>query len=263
MTLLEGKVALITGASRGLGRHVAVTLASRGVTVALVARSAEALAAVATQVTEMGGQAALFPADLSNLATIENLHQQVIDRLGVPSILINAAAIFGPISKLHESDPDYWLQTITLNTLAPYRVCRAFVPDMLKLGWGRIINVTSAASLDGPGGLNSAYATSKVALNTLTRHLAAELAGTGITANVIHPGDVKTEMWADIRDQVAKMGSEAEGYRNWVRKVEETGGDPPEKASQLILRILSDEMAAVTGQFLWIEEGMRKPMKSW
>lgn len=263
MPNLQHKVALITGASRGLGRHAALTLASHGATVALVARSTDALKETAKMITDQGGSAHIFPTDLSNLASIDALHQQVIGQLGAPSILINAAAIFGPIAKLHESDPEAWLQTMTINTLAPYRVCRAFVPHMLKLGWGRIINVTSAASLDGPGGLNSAYATSKVALNTLTRHLAAELQGTGITANVIHPGDVKTEMWADIRDQVAKMGAEAEGYRNWVRKVEETGGDPPEKASQLILRIMSDEMAEVTGQFLWIEDGMRKPMQSW
>ena len=81
---------------------------------------------------------------------------------------------------------------------------------MIDAGWGRIVNVTSAASLHPPGPLNSAYATAKVALNQLTRHLAAEIAGTGVTANVIHPGDVKTDMWADIRDRVAVMGPEAE-----------------------------------------------------
>lgn len=238
-------------------------LASCGATVALVARGRSALSDTVAMIEAQGGRAHAFPTDLSDLATIDGLHQDVLEQLGVPSILINAAAIFGPIARLHESDPDYWLQTMTVNTLAPYRICRAFVPDMLKLGWGRIVNITSAASLDGPGGLNSAYATSKVALNTLTRHLAAELEGTGITANVIHPGDVKTEMWADIRAQVVKLGPEAEGYRNWVRKVEETGGDPPEKASQLVLKLMSDEMAQVTGQFLWIEDGMRKPIKSW
>ncbi|MFN8442369.1 MAG: SDR family oxidoreductase [Caldilineaceae bacterium] len=263
MNTLRRKIALITGASRGLGKQIALMLASHGATVALVARSREALADTVASIQEQGGQARSFPTDLGDLATIEPLHQDVLEQLGAPSILINAAAIFGPIAKLHESDPDYWLQTMTVNTLAPYRICRAFVPDMLALGWGRIVNVTSAASLDGPGGLNSAYAASKVALNTLTRHLAAELEGTGITANVIHPGDVKTEMWADIRDQVTKLGPEAEGYRNWVRKVDETGGDPPEKASQLILKLMGDEMAQITGQFLWIEDGMRKPIKSW
>ena len=134
---------------------------------------------------------------------------------------------------------------------------------MVAQGWGRIVNVSSAAAFDPPGGLNSAYATSKVALNHFTRHLAAELAGTGVTANVIHPGDVKTEMWADIRDQVARMGPEAQGYRDWVKMVAETGGDPPEKAADLILRLMGEDAAGITGQFLWIEDGLRAPLPSW
>ena len=79
-----------------------------------------------------------------------------------------------------------------------------------------------------------------MALNQLTRHLAAEVAGTGVTANVIHPGDVKTDMWQDIHDRVAVMGPEAEPYRQWAAWVEETGGDPPEKAVDLVLRLTSD-----------------------
>ena len=84
---------------------------------------------------------------------------------------------------------------------------------MLDAGWGRIVNVTSAASLHPPGPLNSAYGTAKVALNQFTRHLAAEIAGTGVTANVIHPGDVKTDMWADIRDRVGRRARSAEAYQ--------------------------------------------------
>jgi NAD(P)-dependent dehydrogenase (short-subunit alcohol dehydrogenase family) len=150
-----------------------------------------------------------------------------------------------------------------VNTVGPYRLCRAFMGGMIRQGWGRIINFSSAASLHPPGPLNSAYATSKVALNQFTRHLAAELAGTGVTANVIHPGDVKTEMWADIRDQCASMGPEAEAYKSWVRWVEKTGGDDPEKAAQLVLRLASDEAAGITGQFLWIEDALQPPVPSW
>ena len=88
-----------------------------------------------------------------------------------------------------------------IDTVGPYLVSRACIDGMLAAGWGRIINLSSAAALHTPGPLNSAYATAKVALNQLTRHLAAELEGQGVTANVIHPGDVKTAMWADIRDK--------------------------------------------------------------
>ncbi len=101
-----------------------------------------------------------------------------------------------------------------------------------------MINVSSAASLHPPGSLNSAYGTSKAGLNQFTRHLAAELEGTGVTANVIHPGDLKTDMWDDIRRQVEELGEIAADYAQWVDWVEETGGDPVEKAAQLVLDIL-------------------------
>ena len=121
-----------------------------------------------------------------------------------------------------------------VNTIGPYLTCHAFVEDMVRHGWGRIVNVTSAAALHEPGPINSAYGTSKAALNQFTRHLAAEIAGSGVTANVIHPGDVKTDMWADIRDGVEDLGPIAQRYRDWAAWVESTGGDDPEKASDLI-----------------------------
>jgi NAD(P)-dependent dehydrogenase (short-subunit alcohol dehydrogenase family) len=131
---------------------------------------------------------------------------------------------------------------------------------MVAEGWGRIVNLTSAASLHPPGLYGSAYATAKVALNQLTRHLAAELAGTGVTANVFHPGDVKTEMWGDIRNQANALGPEAEPLRKWVAWVAETGGDPPRKAADLVLRVLDSD---VNGEFLWIEEPLQTPLPSW
>jgi NAD(P)-dependent dehydrogenase (short-subunit alcohol dehydrogenase family) len=134
---------------------------------------------------------------------------------------------------------------------------------MIERGWGRIINFTSAAALHPPGPLNSAYAVSKVALNQLTRHLAAELAGTGVTANVVHPGDVKTEMWAAIRAEAGALGPQAEGYQRWVSWVEATGGDDPQKAAELVLRLAGDEGAGITGRFLWIEGGLQAPIPSW
>ena len=114
-----------------------------------------------------------------------------------------------------------------VNTVALYLTCRAFVGSMIDAGWSPIVNVSSAASLGTPGPLNSAYATSKVARNYFTRQLAAEVSGTGVTANVIHPGEVKTEIWADIRDRALRLEKQGEGTLEWVRLVEETGGDPP------------------------------------
>ncbi len=134
---------------------------------------------------------------------------------------------------------------------------------MIEAGWGRIVNITSAASLHPPGPLNSAYGTAKVALNQFTRHLAAELAGTGVTANVIHPGDVKTEMWADIRDRAMAAGPAAVAYQQWARWVDETGGDPTYKAVDAVLRLCDDEAAEITGQFCWIDDPLQAPIPSW
>ena len=102
-----------------------------------------------------------------------------------------------------------------VDAVAAFYTVNAFVGGMLDAGWGRIVNITSAASLHPPGPLNSAYGTAKVALNQFTRHLAAEIAGTGVTANVIHPGDVKTAMWADI--QRARRGHGRRGPRTTSR----------------------------------------------
>ena len=260
---LKGKVAVVTGAGRGLGRQAALDLAAHGAEVVTVARNEEQLRQTRQSIHQAGGVAHAMPADISRLEAVEDLKQEVEHRFGAVSILVNAAGIFGPIQLIKDSDAKRWTDTLAVNLFGPYFTCRAFVGGMVQKRWGRIINFTSAAALHPPGPLNSAYATSKVALNQFTRHLAAELEGTGVTANVLHPGDVKTEMWAMIRAEAERMGPEAEGYRNWVRWVEKTGGDDPQKAADLVLSLVSDTAAAVNGKFLWIENGLQSPIPSW
>jgi NAD(P)-dependent dehydrogenase (short-subunit alcohol dehydrogenase family) len=260
---LSGRVAVVTGASRGIGQHIAETLATFGARLALVARSEGALRGLEEQLRAKGLNAVAFPTDISQPQEIERLKQEVTTHLGSPTILVNAAGVFGPFQFIKDSDPVEWVETLMINTVAPYLTCRAFVGEMIAQGWGRIVNVTSAAALHPPGPLNSAYATSKAALNQFTRHLAAELVRTGVTANVIHPGDVKTEMWADIRDKASSLGPAGVAYQTWVAWVEETGGDPPSKAAELVARLMSDEAASVNGQFLWIEDGLQAPVPSW
>ena len=133
---------------------------------------------------------------------------------------------------------------------------------MVRAGWGRIVNVTSAAALHEPGPINSAYGTSKAALNQFTRHLAAEIAGSGVTANVIHPGDVKTEMWADIRDgaptSARGRSAIATGPPGWKHRRRR-----PRKSERPDRGTLGERAASINGRFLWIKDGLQAPIPSW
>jgi NAD(P)-dependent dehydrogenase (short-subunit alcohol dehydrogenase family) len=240
----------VTGAGRGLGRQVAEALAARGDVVGLLARSKEQLDETRRAI---GESSRAYPVDVSDADQVSRVAESIERELGAVSILVNAAGVFGPIQLVKDSDSRGWIETINVNVIGPYLTCRAFLGGMLRQKWGRIVNFSSAAAFHPPGPLNSAYGTSKVALNHFTRHLAAEIAGSGVTANVIHPGEVKTEMWADIRDQAERLGPEAEGYRKWVKWVGETGGDDPTKAAELVLKLSGPDSGDVNGQFLWIE----------
>jgi NAD(P)-dependent dehydrogenase (short-subunit alcohol dehydrogenase family) len=259
----EGRVAVVTGGGRGLGRAIALGLAGAGARVAVVARDREQLARTVDLGAADGGELVALPCDVSDASAVERLKADVESRLGRVSILVNAAGIFGPIALVRDVDPLEWQRTIVIDAVAPLYTAHAFLGGMLEQGWGRIVNITSAASLHPPGPLNSAYGTAKAALNQLTRHLAAEIAGTGVTANVIHPGDVKTDMWADIKRRVAGAGPAGENYVSWAAWVEETGGDPPQKAVDLVLRLTSDAGGDTNGMFCWIEDPLQAPIDSW
>jgi NAD(P)-dependent dehydrogenase (short-subunit alcohol dehydrogenase family) len=262
MTDLTGKIAVVTGASRGLGQRAAIRLADRGATLVLVGRDAASLASTARSIADKGGRAEAVSVDLSDPSSVEAVVAGA-RRVGAPSILVNAAGVYGPLELIKDSEPREWIGTLMVNMVSHYLTCRAFVAGMIDQAWGRIINVTSANALHPPGPLHSAYGTSKAALNHFTRHLAAEVKGTGVTANVIHPGDVKTEMWADIRAKAKRLGAPAEPFVQWANWVEQTGGDDPEKAADLILDLMGDEAASVNGQFLWIKDGLQAPITSW
>ena len=254
------KLALVTGASRGIGRQIALGLADQGHKVIAVSRSALDVSDLSTlqksMITSITG-------DVSDNSFVEKLQQQVAKEHGVVQILVNAAGVFGPIDLIHNTDPTEWVRTLIIDAIAPYYTVRSFLPGMLDGKWGRIINLTSAASLHPPGPLNSAYGTSKAALNQLTRHLAAEIAGSGVTANVIHPGDVRSDMWGDIKAKAEALGEVGKDYKAWVDWVDQTGGDDPKKAMDLVLKLVSAESDSVNGRFCWIDQPLQAPIPSW
>lgn len=260
---LAGRNAVVTGAGRGLGRVVAEGLAAAGCAVAVVARSPGQVDETVHVIRRAGGRAIGVVGDISDVGTVTRLRDEIHHALGPVTILVNAAGVFGPIQPIEDGDPRRWIETLLINTIGPYLTCRSFVPDMRAAGWGRIVNFSSAATLHPPGPLNSAYGTSKVALNQFTRHLAAELAGSNVTAHVIHPGEVKTAMWAAIDAESRTAGPQAAGYRAWAEGVGVSGGDDPRKALELVLDILRNPDPGFTGRFLWIEGGQQTPLASW
>jgi NAD(P)-dependent dehydrogenase (short-subunit alcohol dehydrogenase family) len=255
--------ALVTGAGSGVGEAVARAIAQQGMAVALVGRRKVVLDRVAHEIADAGGTAVAFPCDVSDAAAVETLRLAVEQRFGAPQILFNGAGLFGECLTIGESSPETWMETVRINTFAPYLVCRAFMGGMIGAGWGRIFNVSSAAALAPVYNVSSAYQLSKVALNHFTRQLAQELAGTGVTANVLHPGEVKTEMWAAIKADANSRTGPGRDMLKWADKVERTGGDPAEKTADLVLEMLEPKNNAVNGQFLWIRDGMKAPIPSW
>jgi NAD(P)-dependent dehydrogenase (short-subunit alcohol dehydrogenase family) len=256
---LTGKIALITGAGSGLGQAIAEGLAEHGAELILVGRRENKLESTRRAILSKGGKARVYAADVSRIEEVERLKAAIFQEAGAPSIVVNAAGMYGEIQPIRDSDPALWIQTLLTNTAGPYLISRAFVGEMIRAGWGRIVNLSSAASLAGPNPKNSAYAVSKAALNLFTRQLAAEVEGTGVTANVMHPGEVKTEMFEFIKEASAKEGDMA----GWVKRVEETGGDSPEKTVQLILELTGPGSEQVNGRFLWIRNGLKEPLPSW
>lgn len=259
----EGLVAVVTGAGSGVGAVVARELARRGVKVALVGRRAEKLEETTRQIDWIGGTSANFSCDVSDEMAVDQLKADVTSEMGAPDILVNAAGVHCELVSIEDSTPHLWKQTLDINLFGCYLTCRAFVGGMKEKGWGRILNITSASSLHPPTNMGSVYSLSKVALNHFTRQLAKEVEGSGVTANVIHPGEVQTEMWQSIKTDAESRRGAGRGMLNWVEKVAKTGGDPPEKTAELILKVISGDAGEPNGQFLWIRDGLKEPMPSW
>jgi 3-oxoacyl-[acyl-carrier protein] reductase len=201
-TIFAGRTALVTGAGRGIGRAIAVELARHGARLALLARSADQLAETAGLVREHGSDAYVLPADLGDGPAPGRIARQLLDDFGPVDILVNNAAVVWPLGPSVTVDPAAWAQSLALNVSAVATLTFALLPDQLRQGWGRVVNVSSgvvARPQSMIGG--NAYVTGKAALEAHTVNLAAEVAGTGVTVNVFRPGAVDTAMQAWIRDQ--------------------------------------------------------------
>ena len=208
MTDLTGKVALVTGASRGIGRETALRLAAAGAAVALVARGGEALQGLAREIETAGGRAEAIAADIADFEAMAAAAARARETFGRLDILINNAGVIDPIAHFAESDPAFWADCIRINLVGGYNAVRAVVPAMVAAGEGVIVNVSSGAADTALEGW-SAYCAAKAGLAMLTQSLAQELAGSGIRVYGFRPGTVDTVMQEKIRasglNEVSRM----------------------------------------------------------
>lgn len=197
---LAGRVALVTGGGRGIGLAAAWELANLGASVALLARNKGEIDTAARQLTDAGHPALPVPADVSDWAQLISAVQVVEQALGPIDILINNAAIIGPLAPIARTDPGEWARVMNINITGAYHCLRAVLPGMSARGWGRVVNITSGAA-QGSGIENSAaYSVSKAALDMLTRAAAAECVGSGVQISAVSPGIVDTAMQRTLRE---------------------------------------------------------------
>jgi NAD(P)-dependent dehydrogenase (short-subunit alcohol dehydrogenase family) len=234
MQVLKGKVALITGASRGLGRALALEFGRRGADLILNSRahSASELQDTCYQARALGAQVIAVSADVSERADVERLAGEALARFGRVDVLVNNASALGPTPMPYLTDYpiEYFEQVLRTNVVAPFLLTRALVGQMLTRGSGSIINVSSDAGVVGYPTWG-AYGISKAALDQLTRTWAAELQGSGVRINSVDPGSMDTDMH--------RQAEPNEDPKQW---------SPPEDVTRVFVYLSSDESKDVNAQ---------------
>ena len=241
----EKRIALVTGASRGIGRATALRLAGNDRHVVCAARNVEPLHELVEQIQQQGGSAAALSCDVSVAGNAAAMVEQVIEQWGRLDILVNNAGVTRDNLLLRMSDEEFDT-VLQMNLRSVFETCRAAMRPMMRGRWGRVVNVGSVAGLVGNIG-QSNYAAAKAGLVGFTRSLAKEMASKGITANVVAPGFIETDMTASL-SQAIKSG---------VLKVTPAGRfGTAEEIAAAIGYLASDEAGYVTGQVLTVDGGM-------
>ena len=244
---LENKVALITGAGRGIGRAIALAYAGEGANLALAARSLDELSETAQAAQSLGASTCVVSVDVTDQAAVAGMARQVEENLGRIDILVNNAGIVGPIGALEDNDVDAWVRTIQVNLVGTYLCCRAVIPVMAEGGGGRIINLSGSGSTSAPYHL-SAYGSSKAAIIRLTEILSLELADKNIQVNALGPGSIHTRMWEEITGQAQAVG-DTDLYEFGLQ-VTGGGGASIDRAAELAVWLASDASDGLSGRLI-------------
>jgi 3-hydroxybutyrate dehydrogenase len=250
--MLNGKTALITGGGRGIGREIALTFARHGARIAVAARTAEQVEQVAA---ELGDNAIALVCDVSDPERVKRMFGEMRERLGDADILVNNAGIAESATIVNTTD-ELWHKHLSINLSGTFYCTRAALPAMLKIGWGRVINVASIAAKTGAPYI-AAYSASKHGVLGLTRSIGLEVATSGITVNAICPGYVDTEMVSRGVEQITKKtGRSAEEALDALKKMSPQNRlVTPEEVAALALLLASDEGRGINGQGINIDGG--------
>ncbi|MFQ6606157.1 MAG: 3-oxoacyl-[acyl-carrier-protein] reductase [Fidelibacterota bacterium] len=245
MFKLTGKIALVTGASQGIGKAIALKLAEAGAQVVCVSRSEEALKQTVADITAHGWLGTVEVCDVTQPNAVQTLVKTVLERLGRIDILVNNAGITRD-NLLMRMSTDDWQMVLDVNLNGAFHTIKAVTRPMLRQRFGRIINISSVVGLTGNAG-QANYAASKAGLMGLTKATAKELASRGITVNCIAPGYIETAMTADLSEEVKE---------NLNKQIPLGRIGQPDDVGTLVVFLASEEAGYITGQTIAVDGGM-------
>lgn len=242
---LSDKVAIITGAGRGIGREIALAFATQGSRLVIAARSIQEIESVQAEIEELGSKALAVPCDISNPEAVTSLFNQTQQFFGKLDILVNNAGVIKPIAPIEETDPKEWIETILTNLYGTYNCSRAAIPMMRQQGQGKIINMSGGGATSA-NPYFTAYSTSKAGIVRLTDTLASELLKDHIDVNAIAPGAVFTQITKDIIDAGEQAGERLQTEALQVQ----TSKTEASRVTGLAIFLASSESDGLTGRLI-------------